>query len=47
MFDMRLDVNSVPLYREISDIQRRQIPFALVLAQNIMAAGQSDNHHSH
>lgn len=34
---MKLDVNSIPLFREISDIQRKQIPFALVLAQTRLA----------
>lgn len=37
MIDIKLDIDSVPLAREISDIQRRQIPFALVLAQTRLA----------
>ncbi len=38
MIDFKLDMNSVQLAREISDIQRKQIPFALVLAQTRLAA---------
>lgn len=37
MIDLKLDINSVPLAREISDIQRKQIPFALILAQTRLA----------
>lgn len=37
MLDLRLDIDSAPLAREISDIQRKQIPFALVLAQTRLA----------
>lgn len=37
MIDFKLDINSVQLAREISDIQRKQIPFALVLAQTRLA----------
>lgn len=37
MIDLKLDIDSVPLAREISDIQRKQIPFALVLAQTRLA----------
>lgn len=34
---INLDVDSTPLFREISDIQRKQIPFALVLSQTKLA----------
>lgn len=37
MINIRIDADSVPLVREISDIQRKQIPFALVLAQTKLA----------
>lgn len=37
MLDLKLDIDSVPLAREISDIQRKQIPFALALAQTRVA----------
>lgn len=37
MLDLKLDIDSVPLAREISDIQRKQIPFALMLAQTRLA----------
>ncbi|MFJ7790663.1 hypothetical protein [Pseudomonas sp. NPDC096925] len=37
MIDLKLDIDSVPLAREISDIQRKQIPFALMLAQTRLA----------
>lgn len=40
MLDFKLDIDSVPLAREISDIQRKQIPFALVLAQTRLAANR-------
>lgn len=37
MIDLKLDIDSVQLVREISDIQRKQIPFALMLAQTRLA----------
>lgn len=37
MIDLELNVGSVPLAREISDIQRKQMPFALILAQTRLA----------
>lgn len=37
MIDLKLDIDSVPLAREISDIQRKQIPFALTFAQTRLA----------
>ena len=37
MIDIKLDIDSVPLAREISDIQRKQIPWALILAQSRLA----------
>ncbi|MEE1917528.1 hypothetical protein V0R52_14090 [Pseudomonas asiatica] len=37
MIDLKLDIDSVPLAREFSDIQRKQIPFALMLAQTRLA----------
>lgn len=37
MIDLKLDIDSVPLVRAISDIQRKQIPFALMLAQTRLA----------
>lgn len=37
MIDWKLDINSAPLARELSDIQKKQIPFALVLAQTRLA----------
>lgn len=40
MLNLTLDIDSVPLAREISDIQRKQIPFALVLAQTRLAANR-------
>ncbi|MEW5607968.1 hypothetical protein [Pseudomonas juntendi] len=40
MIDIKLDIDSVPLAREISDIQRRQIPFATVLAQTRLATNR-------
>ncbi|MBH3307963.1 hypothetical protein I5P84_00655 [Pseudomonas mosselii] len=40
MLDLKLDIDSVPLAREISDIQRKQIPFALVLAQTRLATNR-------
>lgn len=40
MLDLKLDIDSVPLAREISDIQRKQIPFALMLAQTRLAANR-------
>lgn len=40
MFDLKLDIDSVALAREISDIQRKQIPFALVLAQTRLATNR-------
>ncbi|RCL22984.1 hypothetical protein C6A77_19290 [Pseudomonas sp. AFG_SD02_1510_Pfu_092] len=40
MLDLKLDIDSAPLAREISDIQRKQIPFALVLAQTRLATNR-------
>lgn len=40
MIDLRLDINSVPLAREISDLQRKQIPFSLMLAQTRLATNR-------
>lgn len=40
MLDLKLDIDSVALAREISDIQRKQIPFALVLAQTRLATNR-------
>lgn len=40
MLDLKLDIDSLPLAREISDIQRKQIPFALVLAQTRLATNR-------
>lgn len=40
MIDLKLDIDSVQLAREISDIQRKQIPFALVLAQTRLATNR-------
>ncbi|GLR35471.1 hypothetical protein GCM10011247_08680 [Pseudomonas plecoglossicida] len=40
MIDLKLDIDSVPLAREISDIQRKQIPFALMLAQTRLATNR-------
>lgn len=37
MLDLKLDIDSAPLAREISDIQRKQLPFALMLAQTRLA----------
>lgn len=37
MLDLKLDIDSVALAREISDIQRKQIPYALMLAQTRLA----------
>ncbi|WP_406834040.1 hypothetical protein [Pseudomonas asiatica] len=37
MIDLKLDIDSAPLAREISDIQRKQLPFALILAQTRLA----------
>ncbi|WP_410952331.1 hypothetical protein [Pseudomonas sp. S1(2024)] len=37
MIDLKLDIDSVSLVREISDIQRKQIPYALMLAQTRLA----------
>lgn len=37
MLNLKLDIDSVPLAREISDIQRKHIPFALLLAQTRLA----------
>ncbi|HGM4965475.1 TPA: hypothetical protein ACKP0L_003804 [Pseudomonas putida] len=37
MLDLKLDIDSVALARELSDIQRKQIPFALTLAQTRLA----------
>jgi len=37
MIDLKLDIDSVPLVREISDLQRKQIPYALMLAQTRLA----------
>lgn len=37
MIDLKLDLDTAPLAREISDIQRKQIPFALMLAQTRLA----------
>ncbi|GLO23541.1 hypothetical protein [Pseudomonas putida] len=37
MIDLKLDMDSVPLARELSDIQRKQMPFALMLAQTRLA----------
>lgn len=46
MFDLKLDFDAVPLYREISDIQGKQIPFAMMLTQTRLAqrvkAGELD-----
>ncbi|QNT43203.1 hypothetical protein ICJ54_13880 [Pseudomonas asiatica] len=40
MVDLKLDIDSVPLAREISDIQQKQIPFALMLAQTRLATNR-------
>jgi len=40
MLDLKLDIDSVPLAREISDIQQKQIPFALMLAQTRLATNR-------
>lgn len=40
MIDLKLDLDTAPLAREISDIQRRQIPFALMLAQTRLATNR-------
>ncbi|EOG3619363.1 hypothetical protein ACK9U2_001198 [Pseudomonas putida] len=40
MIDIKLDIDSVPLVREISDIQRKQIPYALMLAQTRLATNR-------
>lgn len=40
MLDLKLDIDSVALAREISDIQQKQIPFALVLAQTRLATNR-------
>jgi hypothetical protein len=37
MIDLKLDIDSVAVAREVSDIQRKQIPFALLLAQTRLA----------
>ncbi|WJM94687.1 hypothetical protein QEP73_13885 [Pseudomonas defluvii] len=37
MLNLKLDIDSVSLAREISDIQRKHIPFALLLAQTRLA----------
>lgn len=37
MLDLKLSMDSDPLFREISDIQRKHIPYALVLAQTRLA----------
>lgn len=37
MVDIKLDIDSVSLAREISDIQGKQLPFALLLAQTRLA----------
>ena len=38
MIDFKLDIDRVPLARELSDIQKRQIPFAQILAQTRLAS---------
>ena len=40
MLDLKLDIDSAAQVREISDIQRKQIPFALVLAQTRLATNR-------
>lgn len=40
MLDLKLDIDSAPLAREISDIQRKQLPFALMLAQTRLATNR-------
>ena len=40
MLDLKLDIDSVALAREITDTQRNQIPFALVLAQTRLATNR-------
>lgn len=37
MTELKIDVSSLPLYRELSDVQGKQIPFALVLTQTRLA----------
>ena len=37
MINIKIDADSVPLAREISDIQRKHLPFALVLTQTRLA----------
>ncbi|ORL68517.1 hypothetical protein B7H19_15595 [Pseudomonas putida] len=37
MINIKIDADSAPLAQEISDIQRKQIPFALLLAQTRLA----------
>lgn len=37
MIELKLDIDNAPLAREISDIRRKQLPFALMLAQTRLA----------
>ncbi|MDD2016750.1 hypothetical protein NPS33_17790 [Pseudomonas putida] len=37
MINIKIDADSAPLAQEVSDIQRKQIPFALLLAQTRLA----------
>ncbi|KJK17153.1 hypothetical protein [Pseudomonas sp. 2(2015)] len=37
MFSLTINADSAPLYREISDLRNKQIPFALVLTQTRLA----------
>lgn len=40
MLNVKLDIDSVPLAREISDIRGKQIPYALMLAQTRLATNR-------
>ena len=40
MAEIKLDIDSVPVARELSDMQKRQIPFAMVLAQTRLATNR-------
>ncbi len=40
MINLNIDTDSAPLFREISDIRAKQIPFALILAQTRLATNR-------